>query len=169
MPLSWRFIISWNWRRLAPWRTCAEHLIHSLCCKTGAVVSAGIWVIPVWTTGLGKGIVMQCWEQQQEPACIPIQTHCLSCTVRPCFTTDGVVICNQSPSNAQTKCTVFLSVLQSIFLFIHLYLSLFDSHLPVLFSFSVSSKRGGKTGWWVLEILQTSTNSTWRAKFPPQP
>ena len=104
MPLSWRFIISRNWRRLAPWRTCAEHLIHSSCCKTSALVSARTWLIPLWTTGLQGGVFIQLslrWTGAAAGgASIPYQICRLSWTVWPPFTADGIVICNQSPLNA---------------------------------------------------------------------
>ena len=137
MPLSWRFIISRNWRRLAPWRTWAEHLIHSSCCKTSALVSARTWLIPLWTTGLQGGVFIQLclrWTGAAAGgASIPYQICCLSCTVWPPFTADGVIICNQSPLNAAHR-TICLSQLH-IFLSLHLYHSLpccSDIHLTFL-------------------------------------
>lgn len=115
MPLSCRFIISRNWRRRAPWRTCAEHLIHSSCCKPSAMFSARAWLIPLWTTGLqGDVFIQRCprWVGAAAGgARIPYQICCLSYTVWPPFTTDGIIICNQSPLNA-AHCTICLSLLQ---------------------------------------------------------
>lgn len=100
-PSAAEFIISWNWRRLAPWRTWAEHLIHSPCCKPSRAAPARTWLIPRRTTGLrGEPCLCSASGQAEHAAGgarIPYRICCLSCTVRLPFATDGIVICNQSP------------------------------------------------------------------------
>lgn len=105
MPLSSGFIISQNLRRLAPWRTCTEHLIHSSALSAQAPCSP-CRPVPCYCgpSGLkGRVFIQRCprWaEAAAGGACIPYQICCLSYTVWQAFTADGIIICNQSPLNA---------------------------------------------------------------------